>query len=79
MVSVLSRSPPRIPEVHIPEDPVLQLASALRIEINRGLVSLRDIASGRELKKFLVVCFLALISSCYRFVNLIPAFLSCSI
>ncbi|CAN0841170.1 Reticulon-like protein B1 [Linum grandiflorum] len=51
----INKSPPRIPEVHIPEDPFLQLVSALRIEVNRGLVSLRDIASGRELKKFLFV------------------------
>ncbi|CAN1300484.1 Reticulon-like protein B1 [Linum perenne] len=51
----INKSPPRIPEVHIPEDPVLQLVSALRIEINRGLGSIRDIASGKELKKFLVV------------------------
>ncbi|XP_010261408.1 PREDICTED: reticulon-like protein B2 [Nelumbo nucifera] len=50
-----SQSPPRIPEVYIPEDPVLQFASALRIEINSGFSVLRDIASGRDLKKFLVV------------------------
>lgn len=49
------RSPPKIPEVHIPEEPILQLASGLRIEINRGLSSLREIASGRDLKKFLCV------------------------
>lgn len=49
------RSPPKIPEVHIPEEPILQLASGLRIEINRGFSSLREIASGRDLKKFLIV------------------------
>ena len=49
------RSPPHIPEVHIPEEPVLQIAASLRIEINRALVVLRDIASGRDLKKFLSV------------------------
>lgn len=50
------RSPPRIPEVHIPEDPFLQAVNALRIEINCGFAVLRDIASGRDLKKFLIVC-----------------------
>lgn len=50
------RSPPRIPEVYIPEEPVLQLASALRFEINRAFPLLREIASGRDLKKFLSVC-----------------------
>ncbi|KAI7752568.1 hypothetical protein M8C21_016980 [Ambrosia artemisiifolia] len=48
-------SPPRIPEVRIPEDTVLQFASALRNEINHFLQMLRDIASGRDLKKFLAV------------------------
>jgi len=49
----IHKSPPKIPEVHIPEEPLLQLASGLRIEINRGFSSLREIASGRDLKKFL--------------------------
>ncbi|CAK9141955.1 unnamed protein product [Ilex paraguariensis] len=49
----INKSPPRIPEVYIPEEPVLQFTSALRIEINRAFVVLRDIASGRDLKKFL--------------------------
>lgn len=53
---LMYRSPPRIPEVHIPEDPVLPVVNALRIEINRGLTVLREIASGRDLKKFLIVC-----------------------
>ena len=51
-----NKSPPRIPEVHIPEDPYLQVVNALRIEINRGFAVLREIASGRDLKKFLIVC-----------------------
>uniref|UniRef100_A0A2N9GL08 Reticulon-like protein n=1 Tax=Fagus sylvatica TaxID=28930 RepID=A0A2N9GL08_FAGSY len=49
----INKSPPRIPEFHIPEDPVLQVADALRIEVNRAFSFLRDIASGRDLKKFL--------------------------
>ncbi|KAE8055421.1 hypothetical protein FH972_012261 [Carpinus fangiana] len=32
----INKSPPRIPEFHIPEDPVLQIAAAVRIEINRA-------------------------------------------
>lgn len=50
------RSPPKIPQVIIPEDIVLGVASALRIEFNRALGILRDIASGKDLKKFLAVC-----------------------
>jgi len=51
----INKSAPHIPEVHLPEEPVLQVASALRIEINRAFAVLRDIASGRDLKKFLTV------------------------
>lgn len=49
----INKSPPRIPEIYIPEEPVLQIAAAMRIEINRAFALLRDIASGRDLKKFL--------------------------
>ncbi|KAG2302874.1 hypothetical protein Bca4012_061203 [Brassica carinata] len=51
----IHKKPPHIPEVHIPEDVVLQLASGLRMEINRGFTLLRNIALGRDLKKFLMV------------------------
>ncbi|XP_016467445.1 reticulon-like protein B5 [Nicotiana tabacum] len=51
----INKKPPHIPEIHLPQDPFLQVASALRIEINRALALLREIASGRELKKFLGV------------------------
>nr|AFK42129.1 unknown [Medicago truncatula] len=43
----INKSPPKIPQVHIPEEPVLQIASAIRIEINRAFAILRDIASGK--------------------------------
>ncbi|XP_061337810.1 reticulon-like protein B2 [Gastrolobium bilobum] len=51
----INKIPPKIPQVHIPEEPVLQFASALRLEINCAFAVLRDIASGRDLKKFLSV------------------------
>lgn len=51
----INKSPPRIPEIHMPEEPVLQIAAALRMEINWAFDILRDIASGRDLKKFLSV------------------------
>ncbi|KAM6571903.1 hypothetical protein CsatA_015983 [Cannabis sativa] len=53
----INKSPPRIPQVQILEDPFLQVVSALTIEINRGFAVLRDIASGKDLKKFLMVCY----------------------
>ncbi|XP_052209669.1 reticulon-like protein B1 [Diospyros lotus] len=64
----VNKSPPRIPEVHIPEEPVLQFASALRLEINRAFKVLRDIALGRDLKTFLSVIallwILSVVGSC---------------
>ncbi|KAK7292739.1 hypothetical protein RJT34_15591 [Clitoria ternatea] len=51
----IHKAPPHIPVVHLPEEPFLQVASALRIEINRGFEALRTIGSGRDLKKFLIV------------------------
>ncbi|KAJ0043950.1 hypothetical protein Pint_17573 [Pistacia integerrima] len=51
----INKSPPQIPDVKIHEKHVVDVASALTYEINRGLAVLRDIASGRELKKFLGV------------------------
>ncbi|CAK9319106.1 unnamed protein product [Citrullus colocynthis] len=47
------KSPPRIPVVQLPADPFLEFASTLRAEINCGFALLRDIATGRDLKKFL--------------------------
>lgn len=71
----IHKTPPHIPEVHIPEEIVLQLASGLRIEINRGFTVLRDIASGRDLKKFLLVIaglwVLSKLGSCCNFLTLI--------
>jgi len=52
----ISRSPPKIPEVHVKEEHFLLIASALRNELNQAFVILRSIALGRDLKKFLMVC-----------------------
>lgn len=49
------RSPPHIPEVIIPEDLSVNIALSLRYEINRGFAVLREIAAGRDVKKFLAV------------------------
>nr|GMC79992.1 reticulon-like protein B1 [Ipomoea batatas] len=46
----IHKSPPHIPEVHILEDPFLQIAAALTTEINRCLALLREVALGRDLK-----------------------------
>ncbi|PSS24234.1 Reticulon-like protein [Actinidia chinensis var. chinensis] len=70
----INKSPPHIPDVHLPEEPFLQVAAALRIEINGALALLRDIASGRDVKKFLGVVAglwgLSILGSCCNFLTL---------
>ncbi|KAH8492033.1 hypothetical protein Peur_071944 [Populus x canadensis] len=71
----LNKPPPKIPEVVLPEQCVREVASVLRIEINRGFAVLRDIASGRDLKKVLAVIaglwVLSLIGSCINILSLL--------
>lgn len=57
-IATTCRSPPKIPEIQIPEKTLLQIVSAITFEINRALVVIRDIASGKDLKQFLSVCLL---------------------
>ncbi|KAF6145978.1 hypothetical protein GIB67_033337 [Kingdonia uniflora] len=54
-ITFINKSAPRIPDLRLPEDPLLQFTATLRIEVNCVLSVLRDIASGRDLKKFLAV------------------------
>ncbi|MQL93710.1 hypothetical protein Taro_026356 [Colocasia esculenta] len=51
----VNKSPPRIPEVKIPEDLAVEIAQTLRLEVNQAFSVLRDIASGHDLRKFLAV------------------------
>ncbi|WJZ92218.1 hypothetical protein VitviT2T_011228 [Vitis vinifera] len=51
----INKSPPHIPEVHILGDPFPRAVNALTIEINRSFSMLREIASGRDLKKSLII------------------------
>jgi hypothetical protein len=73
--SFINKSPPRIPEVSIPEKPVLQIASDLRITINGAFAVLREIASGRDLKKFLGVIaglwIISVLGGCFNFLTLL--------
>lgn len=49
------RSPPKFPEVILPEEMFLDLARTLRFEINEAFATFRYVASGRDLKQFLLV------------------------
>ncbi|XP_047962887.1 reticulon-like protein B2 [Salvia hispanica] len=72
--SFIKKSPPRIPEVVIPEDIVWDVASAFRSEINFSLAILRDVASGKDVKSFLAVIaglwVLSILGSCLNFLTL---------
>ncbi|GKE64772.1 reticulon-like protein B1, partial [Tanacetum coccineum] len=57
----INKSPPTIPEVKIPEDTLRQVVGAVRIEVNNFLGMLRDVASGRDLKKSLLDCGFSLL------------------
>ncbi|XP_073032851.1 reticulon-like protein B2 [Primulina eburnea] len=70
----INKSPPKIPEVILSEDIVLGVASALRVEFNRACSIFRDIARGKDLKKFLAVIaglwILSSLGSCCNFLTL---------
>ncbi|KAL6874664.1 hypothetical protein ACP4OV_013329 [Aristida adscensionis] len=73
--SFINKSPPRIPEVIIPEDVIVNVALSTRYEINRAFANLRQIALGRDIKKFLMVIaglwLLSVLGSCCNFLTLV--------
>ncbi|OEL22501.1 Reticulon-like protein B1 [Dichanthelium oligosanthes] len=73
--SFINKSPPRVPEVIIPEDLVVNIALSTRYEINRAFANLRQIALGKDIKKFLMVIaglwLLSVLGSCCNFLTLV--------
>ncbi|AQK91112.1 Reticulon-like protein B1 [Zea mays] len=73
--SFIHKSPPKIPEVVIPEDLVVNIAVSTRYEINRAFANLRRIALGRDIKKFLMVIaglwLLSVLGSCCNLLTLV--------
>ncbi|ESW15480.1 hypothetical protein PHAVU_007G075900 [Phaseolus vulgaris] len=74
----IHKSPLHIPQVVIPEECVLEAASAIRAEVNRAFVVLREIGTGRDLKKFLsviaVLWVISVIGSWFNFLTLFYLF-----
>ncbi|KAI4340901.1 hypothetical protein MLD38_025695 [Melastoma candidum] len=70
----VNKAPPRIPKVNLQEKCVVEMASALRYEANRGLAILKDVGSGRELKELLVVItglwLISIVGSWFSFITL---------
>ncbi|KAJ3695168.1 hypothetical protein LUZ60_000545 [Juncus effusus] len=70
----INKAPPKIPELKIPEDLTVNIARSLRYEINRAFAVLREIGSGKDLKKFLMIIaglyFLSVLGSSCNFLTL---------
>ncbi|KAL1546238.1 reticulon-like protein B5 isoform X2 [Salvia divinorum] len=70
----INKLSPHIPEVRLPQEPFVEIASALCSEINHAFAELREISSGRDLKKFLMVVFglwfFSIVGSCCSFLTL---------
>ncbi|CAL9058452.1 reticulon-like protein B2 [Musa acuminata AAA Group] len=73
--SFVNRSPPKFPEVFLPEDLFLSIAQSVRYEINEALATFYYVACGKDLKKFLMVIaglwVLSVIGSLFSFLTLI--------
>lgn len=54
-VKFLNRSPPKFPEVILREDQFLSIAHSVHHEVNEAFITFRYIASGNDMKKFLMV------------------------
>jgi len=68
------RSPPKFPEVILSEVQCLKVAHIARKEINEAFYTLRNVASGKDLKTYLMV--ISLISTTSFFSDLIKMMLS---
>ncbi|CAA3013787.1 reticulon B2 [Olea europaea subsp. europaea] len=72
----------RLPAVVLGGDVFLGVASALRIELNRAFAILRDISSGKDLKKFLMAIaglwVLSILGNCCNFLTLLFVLFCCT-
>ncbi|MQL79797.1 hypothetical protein Taro_012260 [Colocasia esculenta] len=72
--SFVNISPPKFPEVILPEDMFLDIAQTLRHEINEAFATFRYVASGRDLKQFLLVILglwvMSIVGSWFNFLTL---------
>ncbi|XP_073146429.1 reticulon-like protein B5 [Henckelia pumila] len=72
---IINKKPSHIPEVRLPQEPFIEVASALCSEINNALAVFIEIASVRDLKKFLevigVLWIISIVGSFCNFVTLV--------
>ncbi|KAF9594088.1 hypothetical protein IFM89_027379, partial [Coptis chinensis] len=73
--SFVNKSPPKFPEIVLPEDLFVSIALSMRYEINRAFTTFREVASGKDLKKFLKVIatlwVLSVIGGWFNFLTLV--------
>ncbi|KAF2290333.1 hypothetical protein P3X46_028125 [Hevea brasiliensis] len=55
LASFVNMSPPEFPKITVPEHLLVNFLLWVRAELNRAFITLRDVASGKDLKKFLSV------------------------
>ncbi|KAI0488085.1 hypothetical protein KFK09_027911 [Dendrobium nobile] len=74
VTTFMNKSPPNISQVRIPEDLAVYIANSLRVQINRLLDALEEIALGRDFKKVLAVIaglwVVSMIGSCCSFLTM---------
>jgi hypothetical protein len=74
-ITFIKKSPPDFPVIQVSEDAAVNVARALRSDVNRALHLFREIAMGHDLKKFLGVIaalwVLSALGSCCDFLTLI--------
>ncbi|XP_072961399.1 reticulon-like protein B2 [Typha angustifolia] len=72
--SFVNRSPPKFPEVILPEDLFLQIAHSVVYETNEAFATFRYVASGKDLKKLLMVIailwIISVVGSWFNFLTL---------
>ncbi|KAF5181427.1 Reticulon-like protein b5 [Thalictrum thalictroides] len=67
-------SPPKFPEIVLPEDLFVSIALSLKYEVNRAFTNFREVASGKDLMKFLkliaIMWTLSVVGSWFNFLTL---------
>ncbi|KAK9106236.1 hypothetical protein Scep_023080 [Stephania cephalantha] len=53
--ALFDRSPPKIPEIILSESAFTKVASTFRVELNRLITNLHEVACGKDLKLFIMV------------------------
>ncbi|XP_073113439.1 reticulon-like protein B1 [Elaeis guineensis] len=74
--SIVNRSPPKFPEVILPEDMFLNRAQAVRYQINEAFATFRYVALGKDLKQILASIFVMLVIAGLWVVSLIGSWFS---